>query len=66
MDLDTFGQKNNLNIEAKTYFINCDLEVDNLELCMPLILTLGRQRQVDHCEFEAILVYVEFQDNQNL
>jgi hypothetical protein len=23
---------------------------------MPLVLVLGRQRQVDHCEFEASLV----------
>jgi hypothetical protein len=25
--------------------------------CMPLILALRRQRQVDFCEFEASLVY---------
>jgi hypothetical protein len=32
--------------------------------CIPLILALGRQRQVNLCEFEASLVYREFQDSQ--
>ena len=31
---------------------------------MPLILVLGRQRQVDLCEFKANLVYIRFQDRQ--
>jgi hypothetical protein len=32
---------------------------------MLLIPALGRQRQVDLCEFEAVLVYREFQDSQD-
>jgi hypothetical protein len=30
---------------------------------IPLILALGGQRQADLCEFEASLVYKEFQDS---
>jgi hypothetical protein len=30
----------------------------------PLILALGRQRQVDLWKFEVILVYIEFQERQ--
>ena len=32
--------------------------------CTPLIPALGRQKQVDLCEFKARLVYMEFQDSQ--
>ena len=32
---------------------------------MPLIPALGRQRQVDLCEFEASLIYRSFQDSQD-
>jgi hypothetical protein len=32
---------------------------------MPLIPALGRQRQADLHEFEATLVYTEFQENQD-
>jgi hypothetical protein len=31
---------------------------------MPLILSLGRQRQADFCEFEASLVYRKFLDSE--
>lgn len=31
----------------------------------PLIRALGRQRQVDLCEFEASLIYIELQDSQD-
>ena len=38
----------------------------NLIKCMTLVPALGRQRQVDLCEFEASLLYraSEFQDSQ--
>jgi hypothetical protein len=32
--------------------------------CTPLRPALGRQRQVDRCEFEANLIYREFQNSQ--
>jgi hypothetical protein len=32
---------------------------------MALIPALGRQRQADLCEFQASLVYSEFQDSQS-
>ena len=31
---------------------------------MPLITTLGKQRQMDFCEFNVSLVYRELQDSQ--
>lgn len=31
---------------------------------VPLMLALGRQRQVDLCEFEASLAYIEFPGSQ--
>jgi hypothetical protein len=53
-------------IRSSRLFLTSQHSVDTLKnpkqglwWCKPSTLTLGRQRQMDLCEFEASLVYIE-------